>query len=97
MVLAAVQTLQDDQEGASLLRLVEATGLDKKTVFSSIRLATMQAGVHVEQSKASYRIVDWGPLLLPEGAALALKGKLDGRFIQDGLVVAEPIPPRPKK
>ncbi|MFX1767943.1 hypothetical protein PWP93_36345 [Paraburkholderia sp. A1RI-2L] len=96
MVLAAVQNLQDDDQGASLLRLVDATGLDKKTVFSSLRLATMQAGVHVEQVKACYRIVDWGPLLLPQGAALALKGKLDGRFIQDGSVVPEPIPPRPK-
>lgn len=97
MVLAALQSLQDDRQGVSLLQLVDATGLDKKTVFSSIRLATMQTGVHIEQVKASYRIVDWGPLLLPQGAALALKGKLDGRFIQDGSVVAEPIPPRPKK
>lgn len=97
MVLAALQNLQGDEQGVSLLQLVDATGLDKKTVFLSIRVATMQAGVQIEQVKASYRIVDWGPLLLPEGAALALKGKLDGRFIQDGSVVAEPIPPRSKK
>lgn len=97
MVLAAIQGLQSARQGASLVQLVEATGLDKKTVFNLIRVATMQAGVHIKQVKANYRIVDWGPLLLPEGAALALTGNLEGSFVQDGALVDEPIPPRLKK
>jgi hypothetical protein len=75
--------------GASLARLVERTGLDKKTVFSVIRQACFQAGVQISQTKTRYEIVSWGPLLSESGAALALAGKLDGRFVQDGLLIVE--------
>jgi hypothetical protein len=82
--------------GASLQKLVDATGLDKKTIFVSIRAATLQAGVHVAQDGPVYRIADWGPLLSPAGAILALKGRLEGSFTQDGVVVDDPLPARPR-
>lgn len=97
MVLAAMQRLQSPEKGVSLMSLVDATGLDKKTIFVAIRTATVQAGVHVAQERALYRITNWGPLISPEGAALALKGRLVGRFTQDGVVIEDPLPPRAPK
>ncbi|MCW3587377.1 hypothetical protein [Burkholderia cenocepacia] len=94
MVLAAMQRLQSPEKGVSLMSLVDATGLDKKTIFVAIRTATVQAGVHVAQDGALYRITNWGPLISPEGATLALKGRLVGRFTQDGVVIDDPLPPR---
>lgn len=92
MVVAAIDKLQTDV-GVSLLALTEATGLDKKTVFSSIRIATVQAGVQIEQEGPLYRLMSWGPALVQEGAELALRGRLNGRFVQDGVTISDPLPP----
>lgn len=93
MVLGAIHTCP----GATLLDLVGMTGLDKKTVFTSIRTATVQMGVHIKQEGPRYEISDWGRLLTPEGAVDALNGSLVGSFTQDGVVIKDPLPPRKKE
>jgi hypothetical protein len=72
--------------GASLVRIVERTGLDNKTVHNAIRIACAQTGVHIEQTNFKYQILDWGPLLSPHGARLALTGDLVGTFVKEGEV-----------
>jgi hypothetical protein len=93
MVLGAVQTCP----GATLLDLVGMTGLDKKTVFTALRTATVQMGVHIKQEGPRYEISDWGRLLTPEGAVDAFNGTLVGSFTQDGAVIDDPLPQRKKE
>jgi hypothetical protein len=87
-VVAAVSELQETPNGATLARLVERTGLDKKTVFVAIRQACFQAGMHISQTKTYYSIDDWGALS-PAGADLALKGNLVGSLRQDGVEIED--------
>lgn len=83
--------------GATIVRIASATGLDKKTIISAIRIASVQAGVHVTKERAVYEISDWGPLLSPKGALLALEGRLEGSFTEDGVLVDDPLPAYERK
>lgn len=71
----------DSPQGASLVRIVERTGIDKKTVTRLIDQAREQAGVCIEKIGAVYRIEDWGPVIKKAGARLALTGALNAPII----------------
>ena len=64
VVLAAIDLLPDP----SLVKIAEATLLDKKTVTRLIAQAGRQAGVVISKQGARYQIVEWGCLIKPEGA-----------------------------
>lgn len=72
-VLAAIDALQT----ATLVKIVERTGIDKKTVTTLIEQARLQTGVVVSKSGAVYAIEDWGPVLKRAGVKLALVGALN--------------------
>ena len=71
-VLAAIATLDD----ATQLRIAARTGLDKRTVLTLIQMARTQAGVTISKDGPIYRLTDWGPVISPIGAAMALGGGL---------------------
>lgn len=77
-VLAAIDSLQT----ATLVRIVERTGIDKKTVTSLIEQARLQTGVVVLKEGAVYTIEDWGPVIKKAGAKLALTGALNAPIIE---------------
>ena len=52
----------------TLVRIVAATGLDKKTITTLIAQAGEQAGVSVRKTGATYVVEDWGPALKKAGA-----------------------------
>lgn len=62
-VLAAIHSLN----GATLLEIVSFTGLDKKTVTRLIEQAQQQAGVQLSKKIFTYHVVDWGPIIRPDG------------------------------
>lgn len=62
-VLAAIHWLN----GATLLDIVGFTGLDKKTVTRLIEQAQQQAGVQLRKKVFTYQVVDWGPIIRPDG------------------------------
>lgn len=68
-VLAAIHSLK----GATLLEIVSFTGLDKKTVTRLIEQAQQQAGVQLNKEVYTYRVVDWGPILQPNGLLRLLR------------------------
>lgn len=61
----------------TLVRIVAATGLDKKTITTLIAQAGEQAGVSVRKTGATYVVEDWGPALKKAGARMALTGALN--------------------
>lgn len=65
----------------TLVKIVAATGLDKKTVTTLITQAGEQAHVLISKSGASYSIEAWGPVLKKEGAKKALIGALNAPII----------------
>jgi hypothetical protein len=77
-VLAAIDALQT----ATLVKIVERTGIDKKTVTSLIEQARLQTGVVVSKNGAVYAIEDWGPVIKRAGAKLALIGALNAPPIE---------------
>ena len=52
----------------TLVQIVAATGLDKKSVTSLITQAVGQACVSISKTGAMYTIEAWGPVLKKEGA-----------------------------
>ncbi|WP_432263068.1 hypothetical protein [Cupriavidus sp. TMH.W2] len=66
----------DRPQGARLFEIVQATGLDKRTVSLLIEQAGAQAGVQITRSDRSYRVSDWGPILRQTGVQLALTGEI---------------------
>ncbi|CAN7631136.1 hypothetical protein [Massilia sp. LjRoot122] len=72
MVLGAIDLLKP----ATLVRISELTGLDKKSVTSLISRAQEQTGVAIEKTGAVYAVADWGPVLKRAGCRLALEGEI---------------------
>lgn len=66
----------------TLVQIVAATGLDKKTITSLIAQASEQAGVTISKMGAKYSIDAWGPVLKKEGAKKALTGALNAPIIK---------------
>lgn len=73
VVLAAI----DSVSPASLVRIAERTGIDKKTVTNLIEQARTQAGVSITKNGPVYQIDDWGPIIKEEGALMCLQGALN--------------------
>jgi hypothetical protein len=78
-VLAAIDSLQP----ATLVKIVERTGIDKKTVTSLIEQARVQIGVGISKNGAVYAIEDWGPVIKKTGARMALTGALNAPTIEE--------------
>jgi hypothetical protein len=76
-VLAAIDTL----ESATLVRLADRTGIDKKTVTNLIEQARAQAGVVVAKTGPVYTITEWGPVIKKTGARMCLTGALNAPII----------------
>jgi len=75
-VLGAIDAGHD-----TLVQIVAATGLDKKSITSLILQAGKQAKVSVSKTGAVYRIDDWGPVLKKTGAKMALTGALNAPIV----------------
>lgn len=75
--MLAVLGVISAKEGATLVRIAERTGLDKKTVTSLIHAATTQACVSIRKEGPVYSIEDWGPVIKAGGAKKALTGALN--------------------
>ena len=71
-VLAAIDSLPE----ATLVKIAERTGLDKKTVINLISQARDQAGVEISKIGPDYALVDWGPIIKRAGAKMVLAGTL---------------------
>ncbi|MBU0521655.1 MULTISPECIES: hypothetical protein [Pseudomonas] len=71
-VLAAIDAIPD----ATLVKLVERTGIDKKTVSNLIIQAGEQAGVQISKTGPVYTLEDWGPIIKRAGAKMVLAGAL---------------------
>jgi 2-hydroxychromene-2-carboxylate isomerase len=78
VVLGAI----DELRPATLVRIAERTGLDKKTIINLIDQARIQAGVKVDKDKAVYSITEWGPVIKREGALDYLRGALNAPTMQ---------------
>lgn len=76
-VLAAI----DATPGATLVKVVARTGLDKKTVTNLIAQAGEQAGVKITKVGPVYTLEDWGPIIKRAGAKMALTGALNAPTI----------------
>lgn len=70
-----------DTGHCTLVHIVAATGLDKKTVTELITQAYEQAHVAIRKTEATYSIDAWGPVLKKEGAIRALTGALNAPTI----------------
>jgi hypothetical protein len=75
-VLAAIDTIPN----ASLVKIAERTGIDKKTVINLIGQAGDQAGVQVAKTGPVYTLEDWGPIFKRAGAKMVLAGTLAAPF-----------------
>lgn len=73
MVLGAIQ----EAGGATLVQLVNRTGLDKKTISDLIAKAQEQAGVQVVKDGSRYIIESLGPVFKASGCKMALTGALN--------------------
>ncbi len=65
----------------TLVQIVAATGLDKKTITSLIAQAGEQASVTISKIGPTYSIDAWGPVIKKEGAKKALTGALNAPII----------------
>lgn len=77
-VLAAIDSIQ----GATLVKVVARTGVDKKTVTTLIAQAGSQAGVQITKNGPVYVIENWGPIFKKAGAKMALMGALNAPTIE---------------
>lgn len=75
-MLGAINALQ----GATLVCIVEATGIGKKTAISLVEQARSQAAVKIEKDGPVYRILDWGPVTKQKGAKMFLTGALNEKY-----------------
>lgn len=66
VVLVAIDRASD-RGGASLLEMVEQTGMDKRTITHQMEAAVAQAGVILQKTGARWRIASWGPMLHRQG------------------------------
>ena len=71
-VLGAIDAGHD-----TLVKIVAATGIDKRSVTSLVAQARAQAFVNIAKDGPVYRIEDWGPVLKKDGARKALTGALN--------------------
>jgi hypothetical protein len=76
-VLAAIDAIP----GATLVKIVAKTGLDKKTVTHLIAQAGEQAGVTILKSGPVYTLESWGPIIKGSGAKMALTGAINAPII----------------
>lgn len=67
----------DELKVATLVRIAERTGLDKKTIINLIDQARTQAGLEIDKNEAAYSIRAWGPVIKREGALNSLRGALN--------------------
>ena len=74
--LLAVVSAIDSTSRATLVRVAERTGIDKKTVTYLIEKARAQAGIVIAKVGSQYLIEDWGPVIKRASAKLALTGEL---------------------
>lgn len=81
--MLAVLGAIDELSPATLVRIAELTGLDKKTIINLIDQARIQAGVEIDKSKAVYKIKEWGPAIKREGALICLRGAGNAPGIND--------------
>lgn len=65
----------------TLVQIVAATGLDKKTITTLIAQAGEQACVSISKTGPVYSLDAWGPVLKKEGAKKALTGALNAPTI----------------
>jgi len=79
VVLAAI----DSVSLATLVKIADRTGLDKKTVINLIEQARAQAGVVITKNGPVYQIEDWGPVINEEGALMCLCGALNAPTMED--------------
>ena len=75
--MLAVLGAIDELEPATLVKLTERTGIDKKTVTNLIEQAREQAGVVITKNGAVYSIEEWGPVIKKAGARMCLTGALN--------------------
>jgi len=75
--MLAVLGAIDELDIATLVRIAERTGLDKKTIINLIEQARTQAGVTVDKNEAVYSIRAWGPVINRGGALMYLRGALN--------------------
>lgn len=68
----------------TLVQIVAATGIDKRTITSLVTQAREQAKVSIAKDGPIYRIDDWGPVLNKEGARKALTGVLNTPMLDNG-------------
>lgn len=73
IVLGAIDAMPD----ATLVKIADRTGLDKKTISNLIRSAAEQAHVSIEKRGAVYTVAGWGPVIKKSGAKMALTGALN--------------------
>lgn len=78
VVLGAI----DELDVATLVRIAERTGLDKKTIINLIDQARVQAGVGIDKNGAVYSINAWGPIINQAGALMCLQGALNAPTIK---------------
>lgn len=71
-VLGAIAVIPDP----TMLKIAVRTGLDKRSVMTSVERAREQLGVTVDKVGTIYRMVDWGPFINRDGALRALEGAL---------------------
>ena len=65
-----------DAGHTTLVKIVAATGIDKRTVTRLVAQAREQAKVEIAKNGPNYRIQKWGPVLRKDGARQALTGAL---------------------
>lgn len=70
VVLGAIDALKP----ATLVKISELTGLDKKSVTTLIARAQEQTGVVIRKTGPEYVVADWGPVLKRSGCRMALAG-----------------------
>lgn len=71
-----------DAGHCTLVQIVAATGLDKKSITSLIVQAGEEACVVISKTGATYSIEAWGPVLKRGGAKKALKGALNAPIVR---------------
>jgi hypothetical protein len=77
-VLQAIYALKE----ATLVRIVAKTGLDKRSVTRLVAAAP-QVGVTVKKDGAIYKVIDWGPVIKPDGLEALLTGAFKAPIIED--------------
>jgi hypothetical protein len=79
LVLAAIDALEGE---ATLLRIVEATGINKGQIADMVEKARNQLGVRIDKTGPVYRIRAWGKLINRDGVRGLLRA--EKRRLKDG-------------